>query len=321
MGDSHAFNILLPILCIACTDAQKSNLSPPYTCTTTTTLCQPGTDDSTRPNTGAQASQGRPGKRGAAGEKGERGERGNPRQCDIADEEAIRSLRKTMNLKFEKLQDQLSLIALPSNCAEYQMLLNKDDGNSEELTKIYPFKHIGNPTYVLVNCNLYQVDSDGWIIIQKRYNGSVDFSGDWETYARGFGERDGEFWLGLRTLHQITSHGNFQLRIDLVLQSGSVKYAEYSTFAVGNENSKFRLTVSGYSGDTDDRMTYHSGHGFTTLDMDDDKHTAVNCAAHFHGAWWHNSCYHSNLNGRYITDFDWPHGTHLSSSEMKIRLI
>ena len=39
-----------------------------------------------------------------------------------------------------------------------------------------------------------------------------------------------------------------ELRVELQRFSGEIGYAEYSTFAVGDESSKYQLTVSGFEG-------------------------------------------------------------------------
>lgn len=49
-------------------------------------------------------------------------------------------------------------------------------------------------------------------------------------------------------IHQLTKSSPQKLRVNLQRFSGEKGYAEYSRFAVGNENSKYKLTISGYSG-------------------------------------------------------------------------
>ena len=68
---------------------------------------------------------------------------------------------------------------------------------------------------------------------------------------------------------------------------------------------------------------------FTTYDRDNDRWSS-NCAEHHKGAWWHNSCYHSNLNGLYLPgqinsrSANWQHfaNNHVSLKyiEMKMEL-
>ena len=88
----------------------------------------------------------------------------------------------------------------------------------------------------------------GWTVFQKRLNGSVDFYLGWAEYERGFGNLNGEFWLGLDKIHRLTSSGNYKLRVDLEDFEGNSAFAEYGIFAVGNEGTKYNLSVGGYSG-------------------------------------------------------------------------
>ena len=50
---------------------------------------------------------------------------------------------------------------------------------------------------------------------------------------------------------------------------------------------------------TGDALSPHNNQQFTTKDRDNDVWSG-NCAERFHGAFWYNSCYNANLNGKYI---------------------
>lgn len=49
-------------------------------------------------------------------------------------------------------------------------------------------------------------------------------------------------------MHRLTSTGNFKLQVDLQSFKGEKAYAQYSNFGVGNDVSKYKLSVSGYTG-------------------------------------------------------------------------
>ncbi|KAL5011698.1 hypothetical protein ScPMuIL_010249 [Solemya velum] len=51
---------------------------------------------------------------------------------------------------------------------------------------------------------------------------------------------------------------------------GSSAYAHYSVFDVGDEASKYLLTVSGYSGNAGDSLAFHNNMFFTTYDREHD---------------------------------------------------
>lgn len=60
---------------------------------------------------------------------------------------------------------------------------------------------------------LYMTDTvagiTGWTVIQRRLDGSVDFYRNWTDYRRGFGDLEGEFWLGNEHIHQLTNQGEY----------------------------------------------------------------------------------------------------------------
>lgn len=48
-----------------------------------------------------------------------------------------------------------------------------------------------------------------WTIIQRRFNGTIDFYRNWNNYKNGFGDLRSEFWLGNEKIHQLTNQGRY----------------------------------------------------------------------------------------------------------------
>ena len=88
----------------------------------------------------------------------------------------------------------------------------------------------------------------GWLVFQKRLNGSLAFYHGWAEYKGGFGSLTGEFWLGVDKIVSLTSSGNYKLRVDLEDFAGNTCYAEYDLFKIGSEGEKYELSVGSYSG-------------------------------------------------------------------------
>ncbi|XP_070190887.1 ficolin-1-A-like [Littorina saxatilis] len=145
-------------------------------------------------------------------------------------------------------------------------------------------------------------DHGGWIVFQRRQDASVDFYRDWAEYRNGFGDLEGNFWLGLDALHNLTTSRRYQLRVDLQLWNETPGYATYSGFYVEDSDNNFRLHFDNFTGgNAGDSLSYHRGAQFTTKDRDHDTRSRENCAQRFHGAWWYTNCHYSNLNGDYKT--------------------
>ncbi|XP_068735147.1 uncharacterized protein [Montipora capricornis] len=88
----------------------------------------------------------------------------------------------------------------------------------------------------------------GWTVFQKRLDGSVDFYRGWSDYKQGFGNLNGEFWLGLDKIYRLTKLVKNTLRVDLQDTKGKTAYAAYDMFAVTNERAKYQLNLGTYSG-------------------------------------------------------------------------
>ena len=91
-------------------------------------------------------------------------------------------------------------------------------------------------------------DGGGWNVFQKRQDGSVVFYRGWADYKQGFGDINGEFWLGLGKIHRLTSSGQYKLRVDLEDFAGNTAYAEYDSFGVVSEGNKYQLSLGNNSG-------------------------------------------------------------------------
>ncbi|KAH3793293.1 hypothetical protein DPMN_146800 [Dreissena polymorpha] len=200
----------------------------------------------------------------------------------------------------------------------------KDSG----IYTIYPSSH---PNGIKVYC-YKESTNKGWIVIQRRADGSVNFNRTWADYKSGFDNVSGEFWLGNENIYQLTKDEPRELRIDMETFNGTKRYALYSKFSISSESEKYKLHVDGYSGNADDDLAHHNGQSFSTVDADNDK-DRICCACTFGGGgWWYITCHPVNLNGKYFQRNDkvimgngihWGSLTHFTKSlkfvEMKIR--
>ncbi|XP_077982349.1 microfibril-associated glycoprotein 4-like [Glandiceps talaboti] len=188
-----------------------------------------------------------------------------------------------------------------------------------------------NSASIEVYCDM-DTDSGGWTVFQRRQDGSVDFYLYWDDYKTGFGNLDGEFWLGNDNIYRLTNQGRqYELRVDLEDFENETRYAVYDGFSISDETDNYRLNIGSYSGDAGDSLTPHQGLQFSTSDRDHDQYEIGNCAAAYTGAWWYGRCHYSNLNGQYLggqtpqygTGVVWLHwkGVYysLKHTEMKIR--
>ena len=167
----------------------------------------------------------------------------------------------------------------------------------------------------------------GWLVVQRRQDGSVEFNRDWVDYEDGFGSLTGEFWYGLRPLHCLTNQGQWEIRIDFTLTDGTKSYLSYSFFRVGPTSSNYQLSISGYKGIAfKDIFSGSSLNGipFTTKDRDNDN-WGSNCALYYGGGkaggWWYNNCSEILINNQYkkSTGIQLGGWKALNFTEMKIR--
>lgn len=179
-----------------------------------------------------------------------------------------------------------------------QCLIRPGEGSCGELT-IHSMKsgiyELSLPRFssdpIRVACDV-DTEGGGWLIILRRMDGSVNFNRDWSVYKRGFGDLDGEFFVGLDKLHALTGERSQELIVLLEDYDGDARQEIYEKFSIGNEQELYALNTLGIaSGTAGDSMIFHHGMKFSTFDRDNDRDTNRNCAEIYSGGWWYNNCH------------------------------
>uniref|UniRef100_A0A8C3WZS1 Fibrinogen gamma chain n=1 Tax=Catagonus wagneri TaxID=51154 RepID=A0A8C3WZS1_9CETA len=213
-----------------------------------------------------------------------------------------------------KIHDTTGKGKITSSFSDCQEVANKGARESG----LYFIKPLKAKQKFLVYCEI-DGSGNGWTVFQKRLDGSEDFSKNWIQYREGFGHLSPtgttEFWLGNEKIHLITTQSTipYVLRVQLEDWNGKTSTADYSTFRVGTEDDKYRMTyayfLGGDAGDafdgfdfgddsSDKFLTSHNGMQFSTWDNDNDRFEG-NCAEQDGSGWWMNKCHAGHLNGVY----------------------
>jgi len=281
---------------------------------------------SSRVTRGKQGPKGTRGQQGVAGPKGDEG-----RSCDTGEFERLKETVKDLQGVFQNLTtDKERLEHDVQVLTDLLKFSVKDCGDMQKLLPNFTSgMYTINPPGLPPRDVWCDEDEDGlaWTVIQKRYDGRVDFNRKFSLYENGFGDVSGEHWAGLKTINRLTMNGDWQLHISVEGFDGTVAQANYGSFRVGSSPS-YSLSISSFSGNTGDSLAFNNGMKFTSFDNDQDT-WSNNCAAHHKGAWWFRGCGHSCLNGfRYSEGstqpgFWWYHlhdkWIAVSGSTMKIR--
>ena len=169
----------------------------------------------------------------------------------------------------------------------------------------------GNGQPIVVYCDM-ETDGGGWVVFQRRVDGSTSFAKRWLAYKQGFGDMNGDFWLGFEKIRRFMTVQN-QLRIDLVAYENIKGHGKYNHFHIGDEDTYYMLNVSDFTGSIGDRLNdpsqshRSSGAPFSTYDQDHDN-DARHCASQQYNrvGYWYNLCDKYNnkfpytmLNGMY----------------------
>ncbi|XP_059219009.1 ryncolin-4 [Stomoxys calcitrans] len=202
---------------------------------------------------------------------------------------------------------------VPKNCAEATACTRRSGYYYIKLNAI------GNNSF-LVECDAHN-DGGDWLVFQRRLDGSQSFFRTWSQYREGFGEIEGEYFLGMDKLHALTNFdGRQEMMILFERNDATTSYAKYSSFAVGNNTESFELKrVGRYTGTAGDSLQAHVGGKFSTMDKDNGN-TNPNMAITYSSAWWYKNNRVSDLNGLFgktdTTGLFWT-GFHLGGKYIK----
>ena len=161
----------------------------------------------------------------------------------------------------------------------------------------------------------HTTEGGGWTVILNR-DSTVEtlenFDRNFEDYENGFGDENSEYFLGLQTIHQLTTLNPTKLRIEMELYNSTKFVVKYSTFNVGSKSDGYDLSLDGFESEipwvlNDFGKFKQIGKKFTTKDEDQDSWVGDNnCAKDFKGCWWYDKCFGVKLTGNHYE------GTHES---------
>nr|XP_015031720.2 fibrinogen-like protein 1 [Drosophila virilis] len=214
----------------------------------------------------------------------------------------LKSLINDKDLQLNNLKKQIT-----SKCSVHEDL-SKSPSCHGKSTGVYMIK-VSEMKTISVVCDS-DIAGPGWIVVLRRINGGVSFNRNWEEYKAGFGDQQGEFFIGLENLHLLTQSEPHDLYISLMYSESESRFARYSNFLIGNEGESYKLKKLGeYSGNVGDAFRYHEHMKFSTPDRDNDL-SLRNCAKALNSGWWFHKCYTCNLNGVYQKDNTGELGVH-----------
>ncbi|XP_069175304.1 angiopoietin-related protein 6 [Procambarus clarkii] len=143
-------------------------------------------------------------------------------------------------------------------------------------------------------------EGGGWTVVLARTNnnntGGHDTTPSWEHYRYGLGTPLRQYWLGMEALHQLTSVAEQLLQVDVRGPDGTSCWSQWSTFAVGDKASGFKVQEGQYTssrtfGDAPSLTDVLSYSNSSTAEseaasVDSSSTTDGNCVATFGDRWW-----------------------------------
>ena len=193
---------------------------------------------------------------------------------------------------------------------------------------VYEIKDVCSVGYskAFASCDM-ETDGGGWLVIQRRFDGTVPFNRTLEEYENGFGDPSGEFWYGLKNVFCFTQNEAAELRIDLEYPNGTTGFVHYKRFSISTGSSytasatEFKTSLGVKSDLYNPQIDYyrHSPRPRYYPYF----YVKANCGSNSKvGGWWDTSC-RGNPNGpgpsKNSTVYAMWNGDVVTKTEIKIR--
>ena len=81
-------------------------------------------------------------------------------------------------------------------------------------------------------------------------NGIWSFYQYWIAFETGFGDLEGDFWLGNLYIHLLTKNGDQKVKFHLRTADGEQAYANYNKFWMGSAPHTYRAHFGDFEGAT-----------------------------------------------------------------------
>ena len=78
------------------------------------------------------------------------------------------------------------------------MLSTEKRTNEEGPTAEISTHELSTTIQIANECQVFCYEKDKWVVVLRRLVGDVDFTRPWKDYVNGFGNKDGDIWLGLQ---------------------------------------------------------------------------------------------------------------------------
>ncbi|XP_061165575.1 angiopoietin-related protein 7-like [Saccostrea echinata] len=218
----------------------------------------------------------------------------------ISVDEALDDIREEQNVSNTQLLVSSlfqSDCSVPFDCYDIYNCGIKKTG----IYKIFPYRNVNNSTSVQVLCDM-ELTGGGWTVIQHRNrdNPRVNFNTTWDEYKRGFGDVNGNYWLGNDVIHKLTTTFQNELYIKMKSTNNQDHEVKYNQFSISSEADGYRLSLGTKIGSITDAFRGYNivNEKFSTFDHDNQHRCGSRCGS----GWWFKYCTWTNLNAPFFED-------------------